>query len=149
VPLPKKIKLGSKMVDCISIDYALNSSTYNFLVHKSEILDIHVNMIIESRDGVFFEDVFLYKWEENNASGKRTHEIVFRDERLSKPIVDVKVEPKKSKRSKIYKFFSPGFIVYAVEIEPQTFKEVMSTPKAQMWKEIVNSKKESIPSNRT
>ena len=26
--------------------------------------DIHVNMIIESRDAVFFEDIFMYKREE-------------------------------------------------------------------------------------
>jgi len=31
----------------------LNSSAYRFLVHKSEIPDIHVNMIIECRDVVF------------------------------------------------------------------------------------------------
>jgi len=42
-------------------------------------------MIIESRDGVFFEDVFLSKLKENNASGKRTHEIMFRDEGPSEP----------------------------------------------------------------
>ena len=32
-------------MDCIFIVYALNSSAYRFLVHKSEIPDIHVNMI--------------------------------------------------------------------------------------------------------
>jgi len=41
--------------------YALDSSAYRFLVHKSEISDIHVNIIIESRDVVFFEDVLSYK----------------------------------------------------------------------------------------
>ena len=50
-------------MDCIFIGYVLNSSAYRFLVHKSEILDIHVNMIIESRDAVFFEDIFPYKRE--------------------------------------------------------------------------------------
>ena len=57
-PLPKKTKLGAKTMDCIFISYALNSSAYKFLVHKSEIPDISVNMIIESRDAVFFEDIF-------------------------------------------------------------------------------------------
>ena len=60
-PLPKKTKLGVKTMDCIFIGYALNCSAYSFLVHKSEISDIHVNMIIESRDFVFFEEVFPYK----------------------------------------------------------------------------------------
>ena len=47
----------------------MNSSAYRFLVHKSEIPDIHVNMIIESRD-VFFEDIFSYKRETDKTSGK-------------------------------------------------------------------------------
>jgi len=56
--LPKKTKLGANIMDCVSIGYALNSSAYKFLVHKSEIFDIHVNMIIESRNDVFYEDIF-------------------------------------------------------------------------------------------
>ena len=57
--LPKKTKLEVRTMDCIFIGYALNSSAYRFLVHKSEIPDIHVNMIIESKDVVFFEDIFF------------------------------------------------------------------------------------------
>jgi len=60
-PLPKKIKLDKKIMECIFMGYALDSSAYRFLVHKSEISDIHVNIIIESRDVVFFEDVLSYK----------------------------------------------------------------------------------------
>jgi len=78
-PLPKKTKLGEKIMDCIFIGYALNNSAYRFLVHKSEISDIHINMIIESRDVVFFEDIFPYKREEYKTSEKRTHEMAFRD----------------------------------------------------------------------
>jgi len=66
-------------MDCVCICYALNSSTYKFLVHKSEIPYIHVNMIIESRD-VLFEDIFPYKRKENLTSEKRTHETIFRDD---------------------------------------------------------------------
>ena len=46
VLLPKKTKLGSKIVDCVFIGYVLNSSAYNFLVYKSKISDIHVNIIL-------------------------------------------------------------------------------------------------------
>jgi len=134
VSLPEKTKLGSKMVDCIFIGYALNSSIYSFLVHKSEIPDIHLNMVIESRDDLFFENVFPYKWEKNNASEKRTHEITFRDEGPIEPTVDVKVEPR-SKRLVISKFFGLNFVVYALESEPQIFKETTSIPKVQMWNE--------------
>ena len=62
-------------MDCIFIGYALNSSAYRFLVHKSEISDIHVNMIIDSKDVVFFEDIFSYKWEEERTFRKRTHKM--------------------------------------------------------------------------
>ena len=60
-PLPKKTKLGAKTMDCIFIGYVLNSSAYRFLVYKLEISDIHVNMIIESRYAMFFEDIFSCK----------------------------------------------------------------------------------------
>ena len=95
-------------------------------------------MIIESRDVVFFEDIFPYKREEDKTSGKRTHEMAFRNESPNEPIVNTKVEPRRSQRSKISKSFGPDFIAYAIESEPQTFKEVMSTPEAQMWKETIN-----------
>ena len=55
-PLLKKTKLETKTMDCVFIGYILNSSAYRFLVYKLEIFDIHVNMIIEFRDAVFFED---------------------------------------------------------------------------------------------
>ena len=87
-PLPKKTKLGARTMDCIFIGYALNSSAYRFLVHKSEIPDIYVNMIIEFRDALFFEDIFLYKRETDNTSRKRTHEMAFRDESPEEPIVN-------------------------------------------------------------
>ena len=61
VPIPKKVKIGQKTVDCVFIGYANNSSAYRFLIHKSEIIDMHVNTIIESRNASFFENVFPYK----------------------------------------------------------------------------------------
>ena len=84
-------------------------------------------MIFESRDDVFFENVFPYKRKEDKTLGKRIHEIEFRDERPSKPTVNAEVKTR-SKRSRISKSFGPGFITYAVESKSQTFKEVMSTP---------------------
>ena len=58
VPTPKKVKIGPKTVDCIFIGYAQNSSAYRFLVYKSEIPDIHMNTIMESRNASFFEHIF-------------------------------------------------------------------------------------------
>ena len=84
-PLPKKTKLGTKIMDCVFIGHALNNSAYRFLVYKSEMLDIHVSMIIESRDTVFFEIIFSYKQEEDKTSEKRTHETSFRNEGPNEP----------------------------------------------------------------
>ena len=84
-------------------------------------------MIIESRDIVLFEDIFPYKQKETRflekehmkyRSGKRT-------------IVNAEIVPRRTKRSKIPKSFDPNSIAYVIESEPQTFKEDISTPKAQ------------------
>jgi len=101
-------------MDCIFIGYALNSSAYKFLVHKSEISDIHVNMIIEFRDVVFFEDIFPHEREENKTFGKRTHEMVLKNDSPKEPIINAEVEPKRSQKSRISKSFDPDFIAYAI-----------------------------------
>ena len=103
-------------------------------------------MIIEFRDDVFFEDIFPYKRETDKASEKRIHEMAFRNKSPKEPIVNAKIESRRSQRSKISKSFGPDFIAYG---EPQTFKEAMSIPEAQMWKETINSEIESILSNHT
>ena len=82
-------------------------------------------MIIEFRDVVFFEDIFPYKRETDKTSGKRTHEMAFRDESPEEPIVNAEIETRRSQRSRISKFFGPDFIAYAIQSEPQTFKEAM------------------------
>ena len=64
VPPPTMVKLGPKIVDCIFIDYAHNNTAYRFLVHESNIPDIHKNTIMESRNASFFEDVFPCKSKE-------------------------------------------------------------------------------------
>ena len=74
VPIPKKVKIGPKTVDCVFIGYAHNNSAYRFLTHKSEIFDMHVNTIIESRNAYFFENVFPYKSTQGSNKSKRTHD---------------------------------------------------------------------------
>ena len=54
VPILKKVKIGPKTVNCVFIGYAYNSSAYRFFIHKSDIPDMHVNTIIESRNALFF-----------------------------------------------------------------------------------------------
>ena len=57
--IKKKIKIRTKNIDCVLIGHTYNSSAYQFLVHMSSIEDIHLNIIIESRNTTLFEDVFL------------------------------------------------------------------------------------------
>ena len=61
IPIPKKRKLGPKIVDCIFLGYAPRSVGYRFLVVKSEVPDMHVDTIMESRDATFFANIFSMK----------------------------------------------------------------------------------------
>ena len=150
IPTPKKIKIGSKSVDCVFIGYAHNSSAYRFLIHKSDIPDMNVNTIIESRNAVFFEDIFSYKSTQESSSHKRNFESMSstsHDQELMEERNEV--EPKCSKRAKTSKSFGLNFLTYMLEDEPQSFKEAIYTPKAPFWKEVVNSEIESILQNHT
>ena len=69
--MPKKMKIGPKIVDCIFIGFTHNSSAYQFLVHESKNPDVHKNMIIESRNASFFEHVFPCKTKEDKPSSSR------------------------------------------------------------------------------
>ena len=59
-------------------------------------------MIIEFRD-VFFDDIFSYKREEDKTSGKKTHEMTFKNESPKEPIGHAKVKPRRSQRLRISK----------------------------------------------
>jgi hypothetical protein len=61
VSINKKRKLGRKTVDCAFLGYAIHSVGYRFLIINSEVSDMHVSTIIESRDTIFFENEFSMK----------------------------------------------------------------------------------------
>ena len=54
VPINKKCKLGPKIVNCVFLRYAQRNIAYRFLIVKSEVPDVHVDSIMESRDATFF-----------------------------------------------------------------------------------------------
>ena len=150
VPTPKRIKIGSKSVDCVFIGYAHNSSAYRFLVHKSDIPDMNANTIIESRNAVFFQEIFPYKSTQISSSLKKNFESTSstsHDQELMEERDEV--ELRRSKRAKMSKSFGLEFLTYMLEDEPQSFKEAISTPEAPFWKEAVNSEIESILQNHT
>ena len=61
-------------MDCVFIGYAHNSSAYRSLIHKSDVPSMNVNTIIESRNAVFFEEIFPYKSTQVSSSLKRNFE---------------------------------------------------------------------------
>ena len=76
VPPPKKVKIRPKTVNYIFIDYAHSSTAYQFLIHESNISDIHKNTIMELRNASLFEDVFPCKFKEEPGSSKRKLETI-------------------------------------------------------------------------
>ena len=59
------------MIYSIFIGYS-----YRFIVHESNILVIHKNTIMESRNASFFEDVFPCRSREELSSSKRVFETI-------------------------------------------------------------------------
>ena len=127
VPTPKKVKIGPKTVDCIFIGYAQNSSAYQFLLYKSEILNIHRNTIMESRNASFFEHIFPYKSSEGPSSSKRTYETMNEDSQGQDQEQEDEDEPRRSKRIRLEKSFGPDFLTYLLENEHQSFQEAVNS----------------------
>ena len=108
VPIPKKVKIGPKTIDCVIIGYAHNSNAYRFLIHKLEIIDMHANIIIESRNESFFENVFPYKSTHELNSSKRTHDTTIGSSQGQQD----DNEPRRNKRTRTSKSFGPNFLMY-------------------------------------
>ena len=123
---PKRKKIGHKTVDAIFLGYAHNSTTNRFLVINSEISEISNNTIIESRDAIYFENIFPYKTKINTQvtnkpstssnSGPSTSSI---QEQESKPIQVLR----RSKRPRVEKNFGNDFYTFLVEGNPTTYKK--------------------------
>jgi hypothetical protein len=160
VPINKNRKLGPKTVDCIFLGYAHHSISYRFLVIKSEILDVHVDTFLESRDVTFFENIFPMK-KSNSMSSLPANVIANTSPEPSEnfdhakhtpePIHDEidSEAPKRSKRPRTAKSFGDDFTVYLVDDTPKTIAEAFASPDAGDWKEAVRSEMDSILSNGT
>jgi hypothetical protein len=124
VPIPKKCKLGSKTVDCVFLGYAQWSIAYRFLIVKSEVSDMHVDTIMESRDTTSFENMFPMKdmhsissfsteiAPESIAPVESSKQPVENEEILQK---DDSEAPRRSKKQRVAKSFGDGFTVYLVD----------------------------------
>ena len=102
VPPPKKVKTGLKTIDCIFMDYAHNSVAYRFLVHESNIPDIHKNTIMESRNASLFEDVFPCKSKVEPNSSKRVFGTINENSQIENDNGEAKPRSSKSKGRKVF-----------------------------------------------
>jgi hypothetical protein len=61
IPINKKRKLGPKTINYVFLGYTRHNIIYRFLVIKSEVPDVHVDIFLGSRNVTFFEDIFSYE----------------------------------------------------------------------------------------
>jgi hypothetical protein len=160
VPINNKRKLGPKTVDCIFLGYAHHSIAYKFLVVKSEVPDMHVNSLLESRDATFFENIFPIK-DSHVISFIPLNEIVnttpesvkfseHDEHTLESNHKKIHSDaPRRSKRQRTAKSFGDDFTVYLIYDSSKTITEAFSSPDADDWKEPVRSEMEAILSNGT
>nr|ABA98024.2 retrotransposon protein, putative, Ty1-copia subclass [Oryza sativa Japonica Group] len=156
VPITKKRKLGPKTVDCVFLGYAYHSIAYRFLIVKSEVPDMHVGTIMESRDATFFESFFPMKDTHNSSS--QPSEIIpssitppEQTEHTNEHVTeqDNSEAPRRSKRQRTAKSFGDDFTVYLVDDTPKSISEAYASPDADYWKEAVRSEMDSIIANGT
>ena len=156
VPINKKRKLGPKTVDCVFLGYAHRSIAYRFLVVKSFVLDVYVDTILESRDAIFFENVFPMK--DMRSTSRFSSELISEPstpvESSEQPPVSIQEEDdnvalRKSKRLRVENFFGDDFIVYLVDDTPTSIAEAFASQDADDWKEAVQNEMDSILCNRT
>jgi hypothetical protein len=152
----KKRKLRPKTVNCVLLGYSFHNTGYRFLIIKSDVPDMYVDTIMESRDAVFFENEFPMK----NTPSETSHETIIpheqeqsidhaEDSHMHIPEEDDTIVTRKSKRQRFAKSFGDDFIVYLVEDTPTTIRETYFSPDADLWKEAVISEMDSIMSNGT
>jgi len=143
-------------VDCIFLGYAHQSIAYRFLVVKSDVPDMYVDTIMESRDATFFENFFPMK--DMHSTSRFSSEITpelnapteaFEPPREISPEEDNNEAPRKSKRQRVEKSFGNDFIVYLVDDTPTSISEAYASSDADNWKEAVQSELDSILSNGT
>jgi hypothetical protein len=139
VPINKKCKLGPKTVYCVFLGYGHHSTAYKFLVIKSEIPDVHIDTFLESRDVIFFENIFSMK---NSYDMSSLPANVLADtslepsgnfdhaEHTPEPIhEEIDSEPpRRSKRPRTTKSFGDDFTIYLVDDTPKIIVEAFASP---------------------
>nr|KYP58848.1 Retrovirus-related Pol polyprotein from transposon TNT 1-94 [Cajanus cajan] len=144
IPINKKRKISPKTVDCVFLGYSLHSTTYRILVINSEVAKISNNIIMESKDVVFLENIFPLKNKLSKPIYDTSSSVL-----PSSSIVNKNFEPGISKRIIKAKDFGPEFYSFLLENDPKTYSEAMRSVAAPFWKEIINDEINSLKINKT
>ena len=140
LPEPKKRKIGSKTANCMLIGYAQNSAAYRFLVLKSDVLES--NTIIETKNAEFFEHIYPLK-------EKVSHATKTLDAPLDDDVDKIDNVLRKSKRQRKETSFGDDFYTYVVSTDPMSFFETISSSDGNFWKEVIQTKLDSLIKNQT
>ncbi|RVW58052.1 Retrovirus-related Pol polyprotein from transposon TNT 1-94 [Vitis vinifera] len=156
---PNKTKLGPRAIKCAFVGYASNSKAYR-------LLDLESNVIIESREVEFFENLLS---DSNSQVPTSVGESL---EETPSKVVEQPIVPRKSQRARKEKVLGSDEIdsqrisfylvegnrediirkipiVLQIEEDPKTYKEAMASRDVAFWKEAINDEMDSIMSNQT
>ncbi|XP_070668500.1 uncharacterized protein [Malus domestica] len=119
-----------------------NSKAYRFY-------DLKNHVVIESNDADFFENKFPFM---SRNSGGLTSTNLSKDGTSNHALndsVETSFEPRKSKRTKFTKDFGGDFQTYALEEDPTTLQEALTSLDTDSWQEAINDEMDSLESNGT
>ena len=122
------------------IGYAENSAAYRFLVTKLENSLVNANTIIEIKNANFFENIFPMKLNGEHQVQKTS---------IDESIESSEFEPRRSKRDRKETKLGDGFYTFLIDEDPRSYKEAITSPDAQLWKEDIDSEIELIMYNNT
>ena len=141
MPINKKRNLGPKIVDYIFLGYAIHSVGYRFLIINSNVSEMAIDTIMESRDATLFENESPMK----NAPSTTSHEFIILHEhenftpieQIEEPYMqnseeDGTIVTRKSKRQRTTKSFGDDYIVYLMDDTPTIIEEAYSSPNADL-----------------
>ncbi|RVW81286.1 Retrovirus-related Pol polyprotein from transposon TNT 1-94 [Vitis vinifera] len=156
---PNKTKLGPRAIKCAFVGYASNSKAYR-------LLDLESNVIIESREVEFFENLL------SDSNSQVPTSVGESQEKTLSKIVEQPIVPRKSQRARKEKVLGSDEIdsqrisfylvegnrediirkipiVLQIEEDPKTYKETMASRDVAFWKEAINDEMDSIMFNQT
>lgn len=134
----KRVKLASRVYECVCIGYAASSKSYR-------CYDLNSKVIIESNDIEFYEDKIPFK-SRNSGGTDSNHIPVIRNTESNN---EVETKLRQSKRVRFSKDYGPNYVSYTVEEDPTNLQEALSSLDAYLWQEAINHGIDSLESNRT